>query len=97
MIEFDWDPRKAESNLRKHRISFGAATLVFSDPYAFSTMDRVVDGEQRWQAYGLLNGVLLMVAYTVRTEDEADEVIRIFSVRKATKKERRTYEKQSEH
>jgi uncharacterized DUF497 family protein len=97
MIEFDWGPRKAESNLRTHRISFGAGTQVFHDPYAFSTKEWVVEDEERWQTFGLVNGVLLMVAYTIRTEHEADELIRIISVRKATKRERRIYEKQSEH
>ena len=33
-MEFDWDPHKAITNLRKHRVSFEEAELVFFDPNA---------------------------------------------------------------
>jgi len=49
MIRFEWDPDKAASNLRKHRVSFELAMRVFSDPFALSEQDRIEDGERRWQ------------------------------------------------
>jgi len=68
--------------------------LVFDDPLHVTRQDRVVDGEARWQAIGMVEGsVILFVAHTV--EDEVDELIRIISVRKATAGERRVYEEQA--
>ncbi|MBL8050561.1 MAG: BrnT family toxin, partial [Anaerolineales bacterium] len=34
-MKFSWDPRKADSNLRKHGIAFDEAITVFSDPLAY--------------------------------------------------------------
>ena len=33
-LEFEWDPRKERSNLRKHRVGFAEATSAFSGPLA---------------------------------------------------------------
>jgi uncharacterized DUF497 family protein len=93
MILFEWDEAKAESNLRKHGIDFDDAIEVFYDPYTVVEQDRVVDGEQRWQTLGIVGDVVvLQVAHTV-TEYNSDEVIRIISARRATRKERRRYGK----
>ncbi len=40
-IRFEWDPAKAEANLRKHGVSFETAARVFSDPFALSEQDRI--------------------------------------------------------
>jgi len=57
-----------------------------------SIPERIVDGEQRWQTVGLAGGVvLLIVAHTYRDEGN-EEVVRIISARRATRKERRDYE-----
>jgi uncharacterized DUF497 family protein len=91
MTFFEWDEAKAESNLRKHGISFDDAIEVFYDPYAVIEQDRVVDGELRWQVIGKVDDVvILQVAHTV-IEQDTDEVIRIVSARRATRKERRMY------
>jgi uncharacterized protein len=95
MVLFEWDESKAASNLRKHRVSFADALLVFSDPYALIEDDRVVDHEMRWQMLGLTGGaVLVLVVHTVHTvqTDVKDEIIRIISARKATRKERERYD-----
>jgi uncharacterized protein len=92
MVLFEWDESKAASNLRKHRVSFADALLVFSDPYALIEDDRVVDDEMRWQMVGLTGtAVLVLVVHTVHTELK-DEIIRIISARKATRKERERYD-----
>lgn len=91
MTLFEWDPVKALSNRRKHGFTFEDAVRVFGDPSAISELDRVEDGEIRWQIIGLFEGrSLLTVEYTVR-EEWPDEIFRIFSARKATRKERRVY------
>ncbi|EQD74882.1 protein containing DUF497 [mine drainage metagenome] len=90
---FEWDPAKAASNLRKHRISFEVAIRVFADPFALVKQDRIENKESRWQTLGLVDGyLLLLVAHTVRDEEDGTEVIRIISVRRAEPKERRCYE-----
>lgn len=75
MVGFEWDERKAKSNARKHGVRFEEAMLVFADPYALFEQDRLEGGEARWQAIGLVGGVIvLFVAHTVRAEsqDETD-------------------------
>ena len=92
-IHFEWDEDKAQLNLKKHRISFEIATRVFLDPLALAYQDRIENGEYRWQTIGMVDGcLLLLVAHTVR-QDEASEIIRIISARKADKKEQKNYEK----
>jgi uncharacterized DUF497 family protein len=77
MARFDWDPNKAASNLRKHGVSFQTAILVFADPDALVLQDRVENGDERWLAIGVVEGLfVLVVAHTVREEDGI-EVIRI--------------------
>ena len=66
--------------------------MFFADPYALVEQDRMEGGEFRWQTLGLAGGVvLLLVAHTVRSEQE-DEIIRIISARKAVRKERKRYD-----
>lgn len=88
---FEWDEVKNRRNLQKHRVSFETAKLVFDDPHARSAQDRVVDGEERWQTMGMIEGVIVVVAHTYRAQGE-EEIIRIISARKATPAERRAYE-----
>jgi uncharacterized protein len=90
---FEWDPDKARSNLKKHGISFEAATFAFDDPYSITEIDRIEGGEYRWQTIGMAFGVsLILVAHTV--EDEDVEIIRIISARRTVPNERRKYEQQ---
>ena len=92
MVRFEWHETKARSNARKHGVRFEDAVLVFADPYALVEQDRMEGGEFRWQTLGLAGGVvLLLVAHTVRSE-QADEIIRIISARKAVRKERKRYD-----
>lgn len=90
---FEWDNGKAVSNFRKHGVHFEEAALVFDDPLAVSALERIENGEGRWQTVGRVGDVvLLLVAHTVRLEDSDMEVVRIISARRADRKERRRYE-----
>ena len=92
MVRFEWDEAKAKSNARKHGVRFEDAMLVFADPYALVEQDRLERGELRWQTLGLAGGiVLLLVAHTVRNEQEV-EIVRIISARRAVRKERKRYD-----
>lgn len=92
-MRFEWDPAKAAANLAKHHVSFDDATGVFDDPLHRSRRDRTEDGEERWQTLGVIDGLLLLlVAHTFRVNDNEEEVCRIISARRPTKRERREFE-----
>jgi hypothetical protein len=92
-MRFEWDEVKNRRNLRKHKVSFENARLVFDDAHALSYREREVDGEERWQTLGVVGGsITVLVAHTYG-EEGGEEVIRIVSARKATPSERRAYEK----
>lgn len=88
-MAFDWDSNKAQSNLRKHRVSFEAATKVFGDPAALAIPDDCVE-EDRWQYIGRVGNEILFVVYTERGDD-----IRIISARRATRSEEDDYYQQA--
>jgi uncharacterized protein len=90
-MKFQWDPKKASANIRKHNISFDEAVTVFKDPLALIFNDRAhSDYEDREIVIGhsVLNR-LILVCFTER----ADQFIRIFSARRATSHEQKEYEK----
>jgi uncharacterized protein len=95
-IRFEWDETKNLANQRKHGVSFEDATEIFDDPLYIARQDRTVEGEQRWQTFGLAKGVLLLMAAHSVGETQEDgftfEIIRIISARYATPQERRNYE-----
>ena len=88
-MKFEWDKRKAISNLKKHKISFEEASTALSDPMAATGYDpdHSVD-EFRYITFGVSErGRLLVIAHT-----EHEETIRIISARRASKGERKIYE-----
>lgn len=88
-MEFEWDDRKAATNLKKHGVSFHEAGTVFGDAMALTFHDPDHSGtEQRFITFGLSqSNRLLAVAYTDRGRK-----IRIISARLMTKHERKIYE-----
>jgi len=88
-MEFEWDPRKAEINKRKHDVSFTEAATVFGDPLAitFTDPDHSID-EDRYLTFGLSRFDRLMVV----SHAEQGEKVRIISARPLTRQERRIYE-----
>jgi uncharacterized protein len=92
-MTFVWDESKNEQNIRKHGFDFADAERVITGPLPFyARLDRREDyGEDRWQGIGVLDGVVVVVI--VFTEPQTN-VVRIISMRKATKNERREYENQ---
>ena len=78
-MEFEWDPAKAKTNIRKHRVNFDQATRVFLDPNRIERPDEGDhEGEERWQILGRVEEFVLVVVYTVRWN-----LIRIISARRA--------------
>jgi uncharacterized protein len=91
MIKFEWHPRKARENLKKHQVSFEEAQTVFYDEFAVQFFDEEhSDTEERFLMLGMsIHSKLLIVCHCEREEGE---VIRIISARKATKRESAFYE-----
>ena len=90
LVEVEWDPEKARSNLAKHGVSFADAALALEDEAALTMREDQDADEQRFVAMGLDPlGRVLLVVYTYR-----DEALRIISARKATRRERIHYERQ---
>ena len=88
-LKFEWDPKKAASNLSKHGVSFEEGLTVFGDPLAriFDDEDHSIE-EQREIIIGhSVKERLLVVCFTSQGES-----VRILSARKATRKERKDYE-----
>ena len=87
--EFEWDTEKAESNLRKHEVSFEEAATVFFDQLSLTIPDPLHSGEEnRFVTTGLSNQQRQLVV----VHSESDNKIRIISARLATASERKKYE-----
>lgn len=90
---FEWDPKKARLNIKRHGISFDEASTAFRDPLSRTIDDPLhSDDEERFVLIGQsVRGRLLVVVHT-----ERGDRIRIISARLATNKERFRYEKNEE-
>jgi uncharacterized protein len=91
-MEFDWDPRKARINARKHGITFEEAATVFNDILSFIYDDEEhSQAENRYATLGMSERKrILVVAHAIRGDQ-----IRIISARKATARERNWYEEEN--
>lgn len=92
--DFEWDSRKAESNIRKHKISFERAATIFRDPNLLSIPDEEhSESEERWLTMGLdEGGILLVISHTFKDSNVNVYRIRIISARRATAAEEKQYE-----
>ena len=88
-MEFEWDEAKRFANLRKHGIDFVDISAVFDGDIVTVEDDRYAYGEQRFIAFGILQGRVIAIVYTERVN-----CMRIISARKATKYEQQTYFRQ---
>ena len=84
-MDFEWDDTKRKINIRKHGIDFINVPLVF-DSYTLTIEDdRYNYGEERSITFGILEGRVVVIVHT-----ENDDLIRIISIRRATKYEEKT-------
>jgi uncharacterized DUF497 family protein len=91
-IEFEWEPRKAAVNLRKHGVAFEEAVTAFADPHSITIPDpdHSID-----DARFVLIGRSAVQRLLVVVHLERGERIRLISARLAARRERRTYEEDS--
>ena len=85
-MSYEWDERKRRANVRKHGIDFIDVPEVFDDNVVIFPDERFDYGEPRFIALGILKSLVVVVAFTERSEN-----IRIISARKATKNEQIYY------
>lgn len=91
-MEYEWDESKRQSNLKKHHADFQDVPLFEWDT-ALISEDRSEDyGEIRYRALGFMNNILMMLVFTMRGER-----IRVISLRKATRQEIKSYERETLH
>jgi uncharacterized protein len=86
---FEWDKTKAQTNVRKHKVTFEEGVSIFMDPMLITFQDEeYVEIEERFISIGRSErGRVLLVVHTDR-----GDAIRLISCRKATAAERKTYE-----
>lgn len=86
VMDFEWDDTKRKSNIKKHGIDFIDGSMIF-DGYTLTIEDDRYDyGEDRFITFGILEGRVVVVVHT-----ENGDLIRIISIRRATKYEENTY------
>ena len=92
-MEFEWDPKKARKNLRKHKVPFPEAATIFGDPLAVTVPDPDHSPEEhRNITIGTSNRLRLLIVSHV---DRGGRV-RIISARTLTRSERQAYEEKSQ-
>lgn len=87
-LKFDWDEEKNKANIKKHGLDFADAEEVFDGPMFIAPDIREDYGEDRWIGIGNFRGRIVVIAFVER----GDETIRIISMRKALRHERKYYE-----
>lgn len=89
-VKIEWDPKKAEANVKEHGVAFAEAATVLTDDFALTRDDPDSVGEQRFVSLGMSSaGALLVLVYTHREPD----IYRLISSWKANKPQRKQYEK----
>lgn len=89
-MDFEWDDRKAASNIAKHGVSFEAAKAALADPNRIEISQRV-NGEDRWKVICALD----MTVYVVIHSEPVDGPPRIISAREAERHEEKVYYRRS--
>ncbi len=89
-MQYEWDENKRAANLARHNVDF-VAVVDFEWDTAFEAIDdRFNYAEERWIALGFIGKRLHVMVYTCRAE-----TIRIISLRRANKREKKYYETQT--
>ena len=87
-MKFSWDETKSQACFNERGFDFEYAIAVFFDPNRLVMQDHRWDyGEDRFQLYGMIDGRVFLVVYTIR-----NSATRIISARKANQREVTQYE-----
>jgi len=86
-MRIEWDQGKNEANFQKHGLWLDDAWAVFEGPMTIRVDDRKSYGETRYAALGCLENTIVFLVYTIR-----DDAVRMISMRRANRRERKIYE-----
>jgi len=86
---FEWDEAKNRANPRKHGFDFRDAEELFRGALVVNADTRCDYGENRWSGVGMIGGRITQVVFA----EPVPGIIRIISLRKATSRECKEYEK----
>lgn len=89
-MQFEWNPEKAKTNLKKHKVDFAEAETVFGDPLAKIFDDEKHSFEEKREiivGHSIQNR-LLIISFTEREND----TVRIISASLTTPQQRKDYE-----
>jgi len=89
-VNFEWDEKKNQQNIRKHGLDFGDTWEIFEGPFEAHLDLRTDYGEDRWIVIGLLGTRTVVVTFALR----GTQTIRIISLRKASRHERKKFEEE---
>jgi uncharacterized protein len=89
-VEFEWDEQKNREKLRKHGLGLSDAWEIFQAPLLIDLDLRTDYGEDRWIVKGLLGSRTVVVTFTLR----GAQTIRIISLRKASRHERKKFDEE---
>jgi uncharacterized DUF497 family protein len=87
--KFQWDEAKNRANIRKHGFDFADAAEMFRGGFFYEPDTREEYGEKRWTGLGMIQGRIVHVVFVERSQ----ETIRVISLRKASRRECKEYEK----
>lgn len=85
-MKFEWDENKNKSNIQKHGVNFSDSAKIFERTMVVQLDERADYGENRWIGLGQLENIVIVIVFTRRNNS-----VRIISIRKANKQERRIY------
>ena len=87
LVQIEFDPAKARTNLAKHKVSFAHAEQALRDPNAVTIEDPDAEDERRFVILGMdALGRILVVVHTPR-----ENRVRLISARKASRGETAQY------
>lgn len=86
-MEFEYDQKKSDTNLKKHGLDFTEAQLLWDDPDRLQVPART-QGESRFMLIGRIRDKHWSVIFTIRGER-----IRMISARRSRAMEVEQYEK----
>jgi uncharacterized DUF497 family protein len=92
-MRLEWDEAKNRANIRKHGLDFADAEEIFGGVLLAEADTREDYGEKRWVGLGQIGGRTVKIIFS----EQDPETIRIISLRKATRYERKEYEKALQH
>ena len=88
-MKFEWGEAKNRANIKKHGFDLADAEEMFRSVLVVDPNSRDDYGEKRWVGLGTVGGRIVYVVFTERDLD----TVRIISLRKASHRERKEYEK----